>query len=340
MSTHLQNAGLVLALTLVVCAQSGAQAPQSGTQAPQSARSAAPAAKSSSGWTKKTPWGDPDIQGIWNNGTTTPLERPPALADKTELTPEEFAARKKEDDRRQAEGETPEQLKQGLGAGPTFWYEIGKTTNRTSMITDPPNGRLPALTPQAQKLLEERKQQLSEIPLDKFLWEHQGQWVRCTSRGVPGGTIPTVYNNNYQILQVPGYVVISMEMVHETRIIPLDNRPVSPVRRWLGEARGRWEGQTLVVETTNFHPQTQFNRGPNLMGPDGKVTERFTRTSATDLDYTFTVDAPSTFTRPFSASIPMSTVDAPDRIMEYACLEGDQSVRLTITGLLKQKAGK
>jgi hypothetical protein len=259
------------------------------------------------------------------------------LADKAELSPEEFAARQKEDARRQAEGETEEQRKTGLGAGPTFWYEIGKTTNRTSLITDPPNGRLPPLTPQAQKLLEERTKNIAEIPLNKFLWEHQGQWVRCTSRGVPGGHIPTVYNNNYQILQVPGYVVISMEMVHETRIIPMDNRPVQPVRRWLGESRGRWEGQTLVVETTNFHPQTQFNRGPNLMGPDGKVTERFTRTSATDLEYTFTVDAPSTYTRPFTASIPMSTVDAPDRIMEYACLEGDQSVRLTITGLLAKR---
>ncbi len=120
-----------------------------------------------SGWTKKTPWGDPDIQGIWNNGTTTPLARPAALADKAELSSEEFAAKQKEDARRQAEGETEEERKQGLGAGPTFWYEIGKTTNRTSLITDPPNGQLPALTPQAQALLAERKQNIAEIPLEQ-----------------------------------------------------------------------------------------------------------------------------------------------------------------------------
>lgn len=342
------TARVVVVLAIGVSTQTGAQAPEPATQtSTPTAGSPRSAAMTRTGWTKKTPWGDPDLQGIWNNGTTTPLQRPVALGDKATLTPEEFATKQKEDARRQAVGETAEQRARSTitGGGPTFWYEIGETSPRTSLIIDPPNGRLPAFTPYAQQRLEERARMLAEIPLTSFLWKHQGQWVRCITRGVPGGQIPTVYNNNYQILQVPGYVVIHQEMIHDTRIIPLDGRPHVPasIGMWMGDPRGHWERQTLVVETTNFHPEaesTLSGASSNLMGPDAKVTERYTRTSATEMDYQFTVDAPTTFTRPFTASIPMRTQDAAARIMEYACVEGDRSVALTITGLIAQKKAK
>jgi len=291
-------------------------------------------------WAKKTPWGDPDLQGIWNNGTTTPMERPQAMEGRAELTEEEFAARAKADATR-SQGETEEQRKQpGVGAGPTFWYEIGKTSRATSLVVDPPNGRIPALTPQVQQFLAERQKRLMQLPVTSDLWATQGQWVRCISRGVPG-TVPTVYNNNYQIIQAPGLVVITLEMIHETRIIPLDNRPrlAKEIGQWRGDARGRWEGQTLIVETTNLHPLSEFNRSAVLMGPGAKVTERFTRVSATEMDYRFTVDAPSAFTAPFTVSIPMTTTGAPERLTEYACVEGDNSVRLAVNGYVSQKLG-
>lgn len=297
------------------------------------------------GWTKKTPWGDPDLQAIWNNGTATPLQRDVKLGDRKFLTEEELEAAKKAVTVRQA-GETEEQRKQGLGAGPTFWYEIGQPNRQTSLIIDPPNGRLPVFTPQAQQYVAQRTRSLDEIPLNAFLWQHQGQWVRCITRGVPSGMVPTVYNNNYQFIQLPGFVVIYQEMVHNTRVIPLDGRPplASIIQEWDGDSRGRWEGQTLVVETTNLRPEAEFNSAPGgtagaiPLGPGAKVTERFTRVSETNMDYVFTVDAPATFTTPFTVSIPMNTMAASDRIMEYACIEGDQSVPLAVRALLAQKA--
>ena len=319
-----------------------AQAPKSAA-GPTSA--SAVTGTSATTWTKKTPWGDPDLQAIWNNGTASPLQRDPKLGTREFLTAEELEAAKKAAAARQA-GETEEQRKTGLGAGPTFWYEIGAPVQRTSLIIDPPNGRLPAYTPQGQQYVAQRQKNLEEIPLNEFLWKHQGQWVRCITRGVPNGMIPTVYNNNYQFFQLPGYVVIHQEMIHNTRVIPLDGRPqLAPaIREWDGDSRGRWEGQTLVVETTNFHPEAEFNSaaggtaGAIPLGPGAKVTERFTRQSATNMDYVFTVEAPATFTTPFTVSIPMNTMAASNRIMEYACVEGDQSVSLTVKALLAQKA--
>jgi hypothetical protein len=153
---------------------------------------------------------------------------------------------------------------------------------------------------------------------------------------------PVVYNNNFQIVQAPGVVVVHQEMIHTSRIIPLDGRPhLDPaIREWNGDARGHWEGNTLVVETTNINPLSEplWPTNMNSMGAPYKLTERFTRTGATDLDYQWTLDAPSMFTKPITASIPATTIGASDRITEYACVEGDNAVRLTITGLLAQIA--
>lgn len=287
---------------------------------------------------RTTPWGDPDLEGFWTNGTTTPLERPPHFGNRALLTSEELEARKKADAIR-AQGETDEDRKQGVGAGPTFWYELGQSTARTSMLVDPPDGRLPPLTATAQRRLAEREKEIADIVVGPPLWKNQGVWVRCISRGVPGGLIPVLYNNNYQIVQLPGYVVIHQEMIHETRVIPLDGRAHLPsaIQLWNGDSRGRWEGRTLVVETTNFHPEAEFFRGPHLMGKAAKVTERFTRTSANELDYRFTVDAPETFTKPFTGSVPMRTEGVTPRIVEYGCHEGNLTMPLTVKGLVAAK---
>ncbi len=338
MTGYMHKAGLVVILGIGICAQTGAQAP--APQAARESRASAPAAaRAATGFTKKTSWGEPDLQGIWTNATTTPLERPESFGTRAVLSEQEFEIKRKEDAKR-AEGETAEErARPGVGAGPTFWYERGTPLRQTSLIIDPQTASCPTLTPQAQKRFDERRKELAGVPASPLLWESQGQWIRCISRGVPGGLIPVAYNNNYQIIQTPGQVVIHMEMIHETRIIPTDGRPRLPngVRQWMGSSWGYWEGDTLVVETTNFHPEAQMNRGPHLLGIDARVVERFTRKSATEIDYELFVDAPSTFVRPWTASIPLFAEGAPDRMMEYACVEGDHAVRLTVLGLLADK---
>ena len=291
--------------------------------------------------TGRTPWGEPDLQGVWTNGTTTPLERPASMGTRTMLTDEEYAERVKVDAGRLVP-ETEEQLKKpSQGVGQNFWVEPGRTTRATSMVIDPVDGRIPAITPQAKQYLDERQKMMQGLPLTSALWTTQGQWVRCITRGMPG-TIPTFYGNNYHIVQSPGYVAITQEMVHETRIIPTDGRPhvSQEIKQWRGDSRGRWDGQTLVVETTNLHASSEFNRSAVLMGSDAKVTERFTRLSATEMDYRVTVEAPSAFTGPFTVSAPMTREGAPNRLEEYACIEGDNAVRLAVRGYLGQKAGE
>ena len=347
---NLAACAVAAAVALAASLPLGAQ----GTTPPQPAAPAAPAARGAAirpaapatGWTKKTAWGDPDLQAIWNNGSATPVQRDPKYGTRTQLTQEEYQAALKTAEIRQ-QGETEEQRNdpaRGVGAGPTFWYEVGKTHMATSLVIDPPDGRYPPTTPQLEAQGQERRRLATPegARLDKSMWERQGVWVRCISRSLPAGMTPVVYNNNFQIVQAPGVVVVHQEMIHTSRIIQLDGRPpLDPaIRQWNGDARGHWEGNTLVVETTNIHPLSEplWPTNMNSMGVPYKLTERFTRTSATDLDYQWTLDAPSMFTKPITASIPASATAAPDRITEYACVEGDNAVRLTITGLLAQIA--
>ena len=291
----------------------------------------------------RTPWGDPDLQGIWNNGTSTPFARDPQFGDREYLTDEELAAAKAQAANRLVP-ETVEQTRaaqaegDNVGTGTAFWFEISDPNGRTSSIYDPPDGRLPSTTPEFQAQQAERQRLAREPRLDKSMWERQNIWVRCITRGQPAGTVPVVYNNNYQIVQAPGYVVLYQEMVHTMRIIPMDGRPHldDKIRSFEGDPRGHWEGDTLVVETTNFHPNAEVNNGqPSPGGKPYKVTQKFTRISETEMDYRFTLDAPSVYTRPFSAAIPMTSRAAPSRMSEYACVEGDSSTRLTITGLVR-----
>ena len=226
------------------------------------------------------------------------------------------------------------ELQRTASVSTTVAPEMGKPLRRTSLIIDPPDGRLPPLTPEAQRELAEKQRLEKEPRFDSSLWTKYRVRTRCIARGVPAIMHPTCYNNNYQIVQAPGYVVILSEMIHEARIILLDGRAhVDPaIKLWMGDSRGRWEGQTLVVQTTNFHPDSEPMTTASLRGVDAKVTERFTRISATELAYQYTLEAPSIYTRPISASIPMTTTVAAQRIMEYACIEGDRSMALSIRG--------
>jgi hypothetical protein len=270
-------------------------------------------------WTHpRTAWGDPDISGYWTNTTTTPLQRPTDLAEKAVLTPEELAKRNAEVAARQNADQAPR--KGDPGTYNDFWFERGTLNNRTSLVIDPPTGRIPPLTLEAQKRAADARS--GRGPADSP--EDRSAFERCITRSLPGAMLPGFYNHNYQILQTRGYVVIMVEMIHDARIIPLDGRPHlgEGIRNWMGDSRGRWEGNTLVVETTNFNDKVReqsliaFSSGQNL-----RFVERFTRTGEDTIDYQFTVTDPSVYTAPWSASVPMARFEGP--IFEYACHEGN-----------------
>jgi hypothetical protein len=280
----------------------------------------------------------PDLQGVWSNATITPLERPQDLAGKAFFTPEEAAAYEKQvrarndGDRRDTNPETD------LAVGYNdFWWDRGTrvvSTLRTSLIVDPPDGRIPPLTPEAQKRAaaraEARRLHPADGPEDLSLAD------RCIARPGPP-MLPAGYNNNHQIVQTPEYVMILSEMMHDARLIPLNGGPHLPstVRQLFGNSRGRWEGDTLVVETTNFTNKTNF-RGA---GENMRLTERFTRIDQDTLLYQFTVDDPESFQRPWSGEIPMKK--APGPIIEYACHEGNYSLVNTLgSARAAEKAAK
>ena len=277
----------------------------------------------------RTLWGDPDLQGVWNNNVSTPLERPEEFSDKAFLTPEELAdytqrrqASREDRDSRDGRG-TDADVRRAYNA---LWFPVpGDAISRTSLILDPPDGRIPSLTPVGQRRADARRgfrQSPPAGPEDRSLWE------RCITRGVP--RTPGGYNNHLQFFQTPDHVVILIEMVHEARIIPLDRSPHAPpgVRQWLGDSRGRWEGGTLVVETTNFTNKTNF-RGS---GEGLHLVERFTRVDTDTLNYEFTVSDPTTWTRSWTATWPLTSlrsavggldqVEVP-QMFEYACHEGN-----------------
>ena len=278
----------------------------------------------------RTSWGHPDLQGVWSTATITPLERPPELADKQFFSPEEVAEHERQTlertnrDRRDGTAEADV-----ARAYNDFWWDTGTRivpTRRTALIIDPPDGRVPPLTAEAQKrlaaLAEARKMRgPADHPEDRNLWE------RCITRGVPTVMLPQPYNNNYQIVQTEHHVLILAEMIHDARIIPLDGRPHPPahLRFWLGDSVGRWEGDTLVVETTNFTDKTSYRgSGENL-----RLVERFQRTTADILLYQVTVHDPSTFTRPWTIELPARQSDG--EVYEYACHEANYGLE----GILK-----
>ena len=288
--------------------------PTAGAKAPARAKAAA---------LPRTQWGDPDLQGIWTNTTTTTLERPDDLAGKPVLTDEEWKKRDNETAERVSFDRAPTG-KGNPGAYNEFWMERGRLNNRTSLVIDPPDGKVPPLTETAKKqsdaLLDARRQHPADSYLDRSAYD------RCITRSLPGAMMPGFYNHNYQIIQAPGYVAILVEMIHDMRVIPLDRRPHldKGVGQWLGDPRGHWEGNTLVVETTNFNDKV-FERGAAWgFGGTMRMTERFTRVDAEHLNYEFTIDDPATFTRPWTVSAPMTSIKGP--ILEYACHEGNYAL--------------
>ena len=288
-------------------------------------------------WTvPRTPDGQPDLQGTWSNTTLTPLERPAELAGKPFFTEEEAAAWEKRTfanltgDRR--DGGPEADVARSYNE---FWRDRGTKvvgTRRTSLIIDPPDGRIPPLTPEAQKRVAATAKEMRQHATDGP--EYQNLWVRCLTRGLP--MLPGPYNNDFEIVQTPGSVAILHEMIHDVRIIPLDGRPHLPqdIRQWLGDGRGHWEGDTLVVETTNFSDKDNFRgSGGNL-----HLTERFTRTGPDTITYQFTVDDPTTFTRPWQGEVPMTRADG--QIFEYACHEGNYALADILRGARAQEAAQ
>jgi hypothetical protein len=298
----------------------------------------APAPVSGQTWSPpRTADGQPDLEGVWDFRTITPLERPIALGTKEFFTDEEAVNFQKEENRRQDRDQIdPEVGGLNYPAGGVvpyneFWYDRGDKivgTRRTSLIIDPPNGRLPAMRPDGKKradlrAVEQRETQLGRPQADS--WEDRPLQERCIV-GLNAGPpmTPGAYNNNFQLFQTPEYVVILNEMVHDARIIPLDGRPHGRIRQWKGDSRGRWEGNTLVVDTTNFKRETSL---PNSSA-NTHLVERFARTDANTLLYEFTVEDPTIWTRPWTAVVPMRK--SVDPIYEYACHEGNYAM----TGIL------
>lgn len=278
----------------------------------------------------RTADGKPDLQGIWNNSTLTPLERPKEFAGKPFFSPEEAAVFEKrsiqsnDSDYRTTTG-TDADLNRGYN---NAFYDRGTRTadSRTALITDPSDGLIPPMTPPALKLQAAARTAAIEHPADGP--EDRGLTERCITRGLP--MVPGPYNNNIQIVQTPEYLVISTETNHETRIIRIDPpgapRPHFPesVRFWLGDSRAHWDGDTLVIDTTNFSPQANFHGS----GAGLHLTERISRQDRDIVRYEFTVDDPSTFTKPWTAMVPMVKTDGP--IFEFACNEGNYAM----TGIL------
>ena len=282
----------------------------------------------------RTAWGDPDVQGIWpsTDMVGVPFERPANMGERTEVTEEEYKARlKQQQSREEADAETTVSTapRQGDGTGPpSHWLEWGKATKQASLIVEPPDGRLPPTTPEAQRRAATLKN--TYVQFDDFADPTElGPYDRCISRGPLGSVMPVIYNNGNQIFQFPGYVVIRYEMIHEVRVVPLDGRGhVSPkIRSYMGDARGHWEGNTLVVETANLNGRTGAQGNGNLlmMSDEAKIVERYTRTGPDSLQYGVIVNDPKTWTKPWKASFPLRR-EASYGMFEYACHEGNHAM--------------
>ena len=297
------------------------------------------------GETPRTPWGDPDLQGIWEYWTFTPLERPDGLTGRDVLTDEEAA-----EVARRSKQAALDRDREGPAAGDTgaygqeVWTERSRATALTqpALIVDPPDGRIPALTPSEQRRVAEhraaggRPVRLRAGGVGTDGPEDRGLAERCIvgfSTGPP--LLPAGYNNNLQVLQAPGHVALVVEMIHDVRVIPLDGRPHLPprMRQWLGDSRGWWDGDTLVVETTGFtNKVASFSTTSISWGTGGslRLVERFTRVDDGTLQYEFTVENPAIFTRPFTARFPMNRSDLP--LYEYACHEGNYGLHNILLG--------
>jgi hypothetical protein len=339
MKSHVITLGsLGVALALAACSPSGA---------PPAAEKTAAASGEAGAWQQpRTEWGDPDLQGMWPiiNLISTPFQRPlnkdgtPMYGDRRYLNDEEYtktqanlAARDK-----RYEDEIKSN-KMGMG----HWAEAShhnEAARLTSLLYEPANGRFPELTERGKELASKMSSSWSGKVFDKAT--DFDTWDRCITRGLPPSMFPFNYNNGIEIMQTPGYVIVRLEMVHETRVIPVDGRPAldPAIKQWMGESRGHWEGNTLVVETTNFNgvngmtnigiPGSPFGDTPTTTNM--KLTERFTRTGENAMDYSMHVEDPEVLTQPWTAGYPMER-DPGYKFFEYACNEDNTAVRNYIT---------
>lgn len=322
--------------TLLIVAFALALAPASGQDRAVAAKPAA--TNSSKTWTPpRMPDGRPDLQGIWNYSTMTPLERPRELAGKEVFTAKEAADYEKslltKGNRDRRDGGADADLARAYNE---LWYDSGDhvvKTLRTSLVIDPPDGRIPAFTPEAQKREDARaadRRRRGPEPADT--WEDRSLGERCLTRGSP--KLPGGYNNNIQIVQSPGNVVLLQEMIHEARVIPTDGRPhvAKNIHEWLGDSVGHWDRDTLVVDTTNYKDRIIFNAFNCCRGAGANlhVIERFRRVDADTIDYQYTVDDPTTYVRSWTVSMPMSKAEGP--ILEYACHEGNYGMTNLLSG--------
>jgi hypothetical protein len=338
------------------------------------AKPAKSAAKSESSYAApKTPWGTPDLQGTWTSDDTwgVPFERPKKFGTRATLTEDELKDREKNVQRSEEfvetgganhspalaeaeakeKGEAPPPPPKGrFGRGvdsapvPGHWGEFARRASpQTSQIVDPPDGRLPPLTPEAQAKVD-AKMKLRRDPLPAS-WLNWSVYDRCISRGVAGSILPVVYGNGLEIVQTPGYVAIRYEMVHDIRIIPTDGRAhiSSNIRSYMGDAVGHWEGKTLVVETTNLLPDRLSIGANGDMGApysdEMKLTERFTRVGPNKIDYRLTVNDPKTYTAPWTVAFPI-THEPGYQLFEYACHEGNMAMHNMLSIARAEEAKK
>jgi hypothetical protein len=278
----------------------------------------------------RTPWGDPDLTGMWPidklNGT--PVQRPQSFGDRRYLTDQEYTERV---ERLQTLNARYDEEIAANKMGNGHWAEMGQPNRLTSLIMEPADGRLPPLTPEGERRSATMTSSWSDISFDEVA--DFNALDRCITRGLPASMFPFMYNSGIEIVQAPGYVVIRLELVHETRLVPLDNRPPlsGEIVQWLGDSRGHFEGDTLVIETGNFNGETPML----IVGPGGKpiptsrdlrVLERLTRTAVDTIDYEIAVEDPIVLTKPWKASFPLQRDNA-YRMFEYACHEDNSAIR-------------
>lgn len=314
--TRAVTISLTLAAAVLATLPAAAQAPSSSAKAETKYTPA------------KTPWGDPDLQGIWPAATMIPLQR-----------------------RAAAPLQTGAPRRRNTGTGPQRPDDVGpaaKLPPQDALIVDPPDGRIPAVTAEGAKRRTEFRDGRG-VPAE---WREEADepsdmnlYYRCITRGVLGSILASSYNNGNHIVQTPGYVILRHEMIHETRVIPLDGRPHvgAPIRMYMGDSRGHWEGNTLVVETTNMTDKTSVgSNGAGYNGEGGihsealKLTERFTRTAPNVLQYTATLDDPKTWSKPWTITFPMAE-DKEYFFGEYACHEGNYAMENILTGFRQQE---
>jgi hypothetical protein len=299
-------------------------------------------AQNKGAWTvPRTADGHPDLQGVWSNATRTPLERPAEFAGKATLTDAEAKVweQKEHEAWQELDGTSEGPLhktkgSEGTGAYNVLFYDMGSGlaridgVKRTSMVIDPPDGRIPPMKPEARGRFGRRQDSVDNV-------KDRGLSERCIITSMAGPPmLPTLYNNYYQIVQTPSAIMILVEEIHDVRIIHMNTKhQPDNVRQWTGDSIGHWDGDTLVVETSNFTDQTHF-RGASR---DVKVTERFTRADAKTIDYKATIDDPSTWTKPWTLELPFTSVPGP--IYEYACHEGNYAIEDILAGARRIEAG-